>query len=114
MLALARSLCRLDRSQQAVRFLEGTGREEEPVLRSGAGTIAELKRPQAVDLERRPILAMQWTQEQRFAAGREIVGIDAAIAEIADEQHAAESTELARRQGKAPRRVQRTRRGDTP
>ena len=45
---------------------------------------------------------------------RWIVGVDAAIAGVADQQGTAERTEIRRRQGESPRRVERTLGGEAP
>ena len=52
-------------------------------------------------------------QLARAGAGGRVVGVDVAVAEVADEQVAAEPAEAARRQRQAPRRVERAP-GDQP
>src|SRR5262249_11335773 len=50
---------------------------------------------------------------EKGAAGR-VVGVDAAIAVVADQQGAAERTEIRRRHGESPRRVERAPGSEAP
>src|SRR5579863_8997698 len=73
-------------------------------LRAGLRAAAEGQRPEFVDGDRLAIRAFELIDE--LAARR--VDIDAAVAEIADENVAAEMAEARRRHGETPRRVERT------
>src|SRR5438105_8327613 len=96
----------------------GTGGEEESVFRNVArSAVAELQRPQAVDPERRPRGGVELAALLRLALAlraREVEGVDRAVAEVADEQVAAERPEACRGQRETPRRVQAPARGDPP
>src|SRR5206468_12431814 len=86
---VARGPGRIERPEESVLFIERTGREEQRVLRSRSGTIAELKRPQTVDLDRRSLGAVHQTDILRLAGApgwTEVVGMDTAVAEVADQQ----------------------------
>src|SRR2546422_465756 len=53
-------------------------------------------------------------EHAEIVATRWIVGVDLSIADVADEQGAAEGTEFRRRQGQPPRRVERAMRSESP
>ena len=70
--------------------------------------VAELQRPQPVDRDRPAVLVAQGAEE---AAVERVVGVDAPVAEVADQQRAARGAEALGRRRDAPRRVERSARG---
>src|SRR5581483_4475105 len=105
LLALARSGA--DRPEQAVALVVRARGEEERVGRAVlAMAEPELERPEAVDLDRLSVRLA----EHPFARERPVrlrrVGDDPAVAEVADEQVAAEPAEVDRRERQAPGSVQ--------
>ena len=97
-----------DRAEQAVRLIVRPGGEEQRVHRPCASAVAEAKRPKALDLQGRPAGTVQHAEVLILAVVkyiRRIVGVNAAVAEVADEQVVAEGTEVSRRQRQPPRRV---------
>src|SRR5438270_10534611 len=78
----------------------------------GEGDIAarhRIKTPKAADLDRRAVLLAQRADE---APRTRIIGIDLAVAKIADQQRSCELIEARWRNGHAPRRIQRAARGN--
>src|SRR6266545_8116450 len=97
-----RLACGLDRAEQAVCFVVDAGGEQQRGAVAG-DAVAEAQRPQALDLDRAAVLVPQPSEER---AGLRVVGVDAAVAEVADQQRAAEATEPRRGQRQAPGGVQ--------
>src|ERR1700674_5518920 len=91
------------RAEEAVHFPVGPGREEERASWTCGCAVAEPKTPQAVDHDRLLVGATQGAFE--FAIPR-VVCVDAAIAEVSDQEVAAEVAEALRRDGQAPRGVE--------
>src|SRR6266513_2507904 len=105
-----------DRAEQAVRLVVWPGGEEQRVRWPCASAVAEAKRPQALDLQRRAASTVQHAAALVLAVAKRIVrivGVDAAVAEVADEQIVAEGTEVSRRKRQSPRRIERFSRRDT-
>src|SRR4030095_16278211 len=98
-------------AEQAVRLVVGAGGEEQRVGRAGVATVAEADAPQAVDFDRLMVGALH--NAVLFPAVLALVErVDPAVAEVADQQIAAELAEVRRRHGKAPRGIQLALRGD--
>src|SRR5712664_1300457 len=99
-----------ERAEQAVLLVEGAGGEEEGIRRpAGGGAAAEGERPEAVDLDRPAVRGMERTAVLELALAvevRGVEGVDAAVAEVADEQVAAEEPEVGRGEGEPPGRVE--------
>ncbi len=66
--------------------------------------VAERQRPQGRQRERCAVLVGERAEE---GAALQVVSVDVAIARIANQQGAAEETEIRRRQGEPPRRIER-------
>jgi len=84
-----------------VLLVEGAGSEEEGIRRpAGGGAAAEGDRPEAIDLDRRPVGGVERAAVLELVLPVEVRGVegeDAAVAEVADEEVAAEEAEVARR-----------------
>src|SRR5262249_2716616 len=96
-------------AEQRVR---GAGRGGGEVQRGGVprrGAVAELQRPQAGDGDGAAVGAFELAGEGVVVPG--VVGVDVAVAEVADEQVAGERAEAGRGQGDAPGRVEHPARG---
>src|SRR6266404_6517152 len=96
----------MDESEQAMRLIGNSCRKEQlicPSVIRRAGS--ESQGPQSVDRQRIPFGIDHLPVE---AAARGVERVDASIAEIPDQQLAAELAEVYRRQRQAPRRVQRS------
>ena len=93
---------RAELAQQAVFLVGNTGGEHERLFVAEGG-VPELQRPKAFDLDR---VAVGVHELAFFCAGRRVIRVDHAVAEVADEQIAAEGPEARGRDHKAPRRVQ--------
>src|SRR3954453_13309570 len=91
-----------DRPEQAVRLLGGAGAEDQRVLR-GERPVPEAEPPQAGE---RDGLARPPTETSEELPVRAAVGVDRAVAEVADEQRAPEGAEPLRRDDQPPRGVQ--------
>src|SRR5450432_3939625 len=98
-----------DRAEEAVALVVGPGAEEHGTAVAGHA-VPDLERPQAVDRDR---LAGGITNDAEVAAVRPVVRVDVSVAEVANEQRAAELTEPRRCDGHAPRRIERAT-GDEP
>jgi hypothetical protein len=70
--------------------------------------VPELQRPQAVDRERLSVGASKLAAVLELSRGRFSVGVDVPIAEVANEEIAAEASEVRRSEGKPPLSQQRT------
>src|SRR6266496_1977867 len=96
-------------SEQAVCLVIWPGSEDQ-LVGLGRVPVAETQAPQAFDGDRVAVGPAELTQVR---AGVRVVGVDVAIAEVADEQRSAEPAEVVRGQGEPPWRVQRAP-GDQP
>src|SRR5947208_3041186 len=105
-------------AEQAVPLVEGARGEEEGIrrpVRGGAAT--ERDRPEAVDGDRRAVGGVELTARLILAIAEQlpgIEGVDVAVAEVSDEQVAAEEPEVGRCEGDPPRRVEPPQRGHAP
>ena len=83
---------RVELAEQAVLLLADAGGEVERVHVAAVAAVAELQGPQLVDHDAVAALVLERAEE---GAGRRVVGVDAgvALAEVADEQRAAEDAE---------------------
>src|SRR5579884_737197 len=99
---------RLQGAEEAVRFVVNPGGEIEFVGVADEA-VAEGDTPQAVNCDRIVVEVFKLTQE---SLGVGVEGIDAPIAEVADEQIVAESAKIAGSQGQTPGRVERALRGE--
>src|SRR6266571_7757252 len=107
MSAGAGSLVERDGAEKAVGFVVGAGREEQGVGRAVFGwPVAELERPESVDRQRFPICAAQLASVFELPVWQLFVGVDLPVAEVADEEIAAEAAEVRRGKRKPPRRVE--------
>src|SRR5207244_8960925 len=99
---------RSDRPEEAVALAGGAGGEEERVGGAvvGEGSLAELERPQTVDRQHAPSLRAQLPTRLELPGRLPLEGRDLAVAEVADEEIAAEAAEARRSEREAPRRVQ--------
>src|SRR5215467_4292827 len=97
------SACYNNLPEQAVRLAIRSGGEEELACLGGV-PVAEHEAPEPIDDDR---LAVRLPQLAQVRAGGWTVGVDVSIPEVADEQIPAEPAETGRRQGQAPRRIER-------
>src|SRR6266516_5722739 len=96
-----------DRPEEPVALVVGAGGEEERVGRPVVGrSLTELERPQAVDGEHLPFARPELTDELERPVQLRLERADLPVAEVPDEQVAAEAAEAGRRHRKAPWRVQ--------
>jgi len=104
---LVSALGRIDRAEEAVGLVVRSSREEEPRTRTRSSVVSELEGPQTVDRER---LVAVTTAE--LAPVSEVpvlllfVGVDLTVAEVPDEQVAAEAAEARGSHGDTPWGVQ--------
>ena len=87
------------------------------LIKAGDKTRAAYANKEALNFYRRAVLAMQWTQLLEFSLPvqlRRIEGMDAAVAEVANQQVSAELPESFRGERQSPRRVQLAPRSDAP
>ena len=107
---------RRQRAEQAVRLAEEAGGEVDGVGVAAGAAVADLQRPQSIDLD---WLAVGILQLASGIAGRGVEGVDAAVAEIAHQQHGVvvrgtDPGEARRRDGQpqgessGPREIRRT------
>src|SRR5580765_7419224 len=94
---------RVDASVRTMRLVARPRGEKQRVDRLTGKSVAERDAPEPVDLQR---LVLCIAQSAKRRAGLEVIGVDAAITEVADEQAAAETAEAGRCQCHAPRRVE--------
>src|SRR5439155_14665269 len=94
-----------DRPEQAVLLAVRAGGEEECVRRAVVGdcALAELERPEPVDRQDLVAARPQLADELEAAVQLRLERTDLPIAEVADEQVAAEAAEVPGRHGDAPR-----------
>src|SRR5215207_617299 len=87
-------------------FFGGAGGEVERVHVAARAAVAEGERPKLVNLDAVAALVLKRAEER---AGRRVEGVDGgvALAEVADEERAAEDAEGGGRECDAPRRVER-------
>jgi hypothetical protein len=98
-----------------VRLLVGAGREEECIRRPvRRRPTAEGNRPEAVDYDWLQVCSHQEVDELEMPVLQHLIGKDAAVAEIADEQVPAELAEVVGGERDAPGRVQLSSCGDAP
>ena len=76
------------------------GREEQEWASSLVRVAPERQSPQSLDLDRVAVRARQGADE---GAGAGIERVDAAVAEVTDQQRATERAKITRRQGHSPR-----------
>src|SRR5439155_23145581 len=101
----------LNGAEEAMLLVVQAGGEEQGVRGPALMVVAKGQRPQVGDRDRDAVVVRERAEE---GAARWVVGVDAAIAAVADQQRSAERTEIRRRQGEPPRRVERTPGGETP
>src|SRR5208282_2142522 len=94
---------RLQRAEQAVRFIVDAGREEQGARIAGAAALAELKVPEPAFLERLSAAREQGGDE---LAARGIVDVDVPVPGIAHQQIVAERSEARRSQRHPPGRIE--------
>src|SRR5438105_1012229 len=92
-----------------MRLIVDAGREEDGVGIAAVPAVTQPQTPQTRDRDRPMLLVAKLSFE--VAVERE--GIDAPIAEVANQQVRAEAAELRGRDGEAPRRVERAARRNT-
>src|SRR6267143_4923747 len=98
---------RRDRTEESVRLVVWTSREEERVGRSVVGRpMPELQSPEAVDRDRLRVAVPQLAAVLESPIGPFLVGVDPPIAEVSHEEIAAEASEIGRSERESPRRVQ--------
>src|SRR6478672_13941844 len=90
-------------SQQPIRLIIDAGAEQQVVAATGHA-VAEAQAPEAVDGDRTAVGPAQVAQPP---AGLEVVRVDAAVTEVADQQRTAEAAEVRRCPHQTPGRVQR-------
>src|SRR5436190_18540780 len=95
-----------DRAEEPVRLVVRAGGEEEGVRVAVRAGVAELECPEAVDRELAPVRIPERAAVLEDPGADLGVGVDPAVAEVADEQVAAEAAERGRRPREAPRRIQ--------
>src|SRR5207253_11118547 len=84
-----------DRAQEPVGFVVRAGCEEQGVGRTVVRrSVAELQGPEAVDRKRLPARVSQFSTALESSVRHFLIGVDLAVAEVTDEQIAAESTEV--------------------
>src|SRR6266446_1854673 len=102
MLALLGCRCRVQFAEQSVALLIRSGSEEQRVRRARVRVpLAELQGPQTVDLQRSPGCGVELTELHRLAGSPradEIECVDLAVAEIPDQERAAECAKGRRRE----------------
>src|SRR5215470_3878317 len=106
---------REERAEQPVRLVVRSGGKEQRRLGSRVGIVTEGQSPQAVDLQWPPIRAVQHAAALVLAVAqriRRVVSVNAAVAEVADQQVVAELAETSRRYRQSPWGVERPARGD--
>ena len=85
-------------------------REEERGLGAGGPAVAERQRPEPLDGDGVALGVGELAEE---GAGAWVEGVDAPVAEVADQQGVAERAEPGRRRGQTPGGVQRALRGES-
>src|SRR5438093_9861163 len=93
--------CDHERAKQAVLFVERSCGEDQRVGWTCVRAVAECQPPQAFDLDRPTLRRMERTAVLEFSAfvQARIVRVNAAVAEVADQQIAAELPEVSGREG---------------
>src|SRR5260370_41559933 len=92
-------------------FRARSGGEEQGVDRRIDEAVAKGDAPQAVDRYRLPVGRLELADEP---AGGQVIGVDPAVAEVADEQAVAELAKAGGRECHAPGRIERAARRDPP
>src|SRR6266576_5971353 len=90
-------------AEQTVCFMVDAGREEERVGAGARGGGCEAQSPQPGDLDRSAARARELTE---VLAGQRVVRVDSPVAEVADQDVAAEDAERGRRERDRPGRVE--------
>src|SRR5580765_3730468 len=88
--------------KESTVFIVGTGREEQLAWVAIVPGLAELDCPEPFDAQRRAACGMQGPTVLVGPVRLQRERVDAAVAEIADEQLTTELAELVRRPGQAP------------
>src|SRR6266404_2051816 len=86
-------------AEQTVRLMVDAGREEECVRAGARGGGCEAQSPQPGDLDRSAAGARELTE---VLAGQWVVRVDSPVAEVADQDVAAEDAERGRRERDRP------------
>jgi hypothetical protein len=94
----------VERAEQAVRHAVRPRGEVEGVLIARRATIAECQAQEPVDLDR---LMCGIAELAKEIASVGVVRVDPAIAEVPHQQRATKRTEIRRREGQAPRRLEK-------
>src|SRR5207248_8283887 len=110
--AVAGSALGRDRAEEPVGLVVDAGGEEQGVRVAVRAGVAELERPEPVDRELAVPRGVERAAMLEVAVPHLLVGVDLPIAEVADEQVAAEAAERRRSQGEPPRGVELPALGD--
>src|SRR6267378_512324 len=98
---------RRDRTEESVRLVVWTSREEERAGRSVVGRpMPELQSPEAVDRDRLRVAVPQLAAVLESPIGPFLVGVDPPIAEVSHEEIAAEASEIRGSERESPRCVE--------
>src|SRR5436190_2016691 len=101
-----------DRPEEPMGLVVGSGREEQRARRSRAGAVAEADPPKAVDRDRPMVDALDHAVCLPAFVRAPFECVNPAVAEIADEEVAAELAEGRGSLGQTPRSVEIAERGD--
>src|SRR5262249_56498546 len=101
----------LDGTEEAVLLVVHPGGEEQGVRVSTLVAVAERECPQGGNRDRGGLVVRERAEE---VAGLPVVGVDAAVAGVTDQQGTAERAEPRRGHGEPPRRVEWPPRGEPP
>src|SRR3954469_24300959 len=104
--AVAGSALGRDRAEQPVGLVVDAGGEVQSVRVAVQAGVAELERPEPVDRELAVPRGVERAAVLELAVPHLPVGVDLPVAEVADQQIAAEATERRRRPGDPPRGVE--------
>src|SRR5256712_9115772 len=106
-MSLQRRSSRRDRAEEPVLLVVWTRREEQRVERSvGWAAVSELQRPQPVDRELLSVRGPERADELPCPVRQLLERVDVPVAEVADEQVAAEGAEAGGGHREAPRGIQ--------
>src|SRR5262245_46435978 len=94
-------------SKGAVLFVVGTCRVVEDIGRPRACANPERNRPEPIDLDLAVVLVLKTATRTEFTLFVDTVGVDQAIAEVADQKTSAELSKVRRSHRQPPWRVQR-------
>src|SRR5262249_52771481 len=98
---------RRDASEDAVRPVARARGEVQRGRRTGKAAVAEREPPEAVDPDRPAAGEPEGTVRLPVSVGLPLVRVDLPVAEVADQQVAADAAEHRRRHRHAPRRIER-------